>query len=289
MSKNSSNGKSRNEKFVKKIAVSDKFKTMMDKALPAARAVLEQRKKDLDIWEGSEQQEFYDIFGVKGEEQFVHKFKICTDLATGSIASNNGQEKTTVLKFMRQSVDRMIVIMDKLQVENRKLRIPREYEEVEVRKVYIYGNFVNRTYTSQFSAFVKKTDTCYRKPSQYGDYLEVNIGHNFENKELTGVDSMASTLCHEISHFERVEYKPNIEGEDDGTISETESDKELNKQKYIGSWGGVGTSDLPEDGKEHKGGGDSTYIDTRNEFRNNHSFKVFENSYNFECYFEIKI
>ncbi|WP_142465272.1 hypothetical protein [Klebsiella spallanzanii] len=277
---------------------------MMKKALPAAISVLEKRKKDLAIWGEYEQQEFYEIMGVKGDAIITHSFVVCDDLSKGHVRKD-AIEETTVIEFMRKSVDRMLVIMRKLQIGKREVWYARdEYEakaDVEIRKelpketadciVYKYGNFVNRTFMKNCSAYVRAVDTQYYKPSQYNNpnSIHINIGFNFTTKNLMGTNSKASTLCHEVSHFNRVEYQPNsIEDQKNSKKNNiTDEDRKLDEQLFPGAWGGVGTKDLPEDGKDHKEKNDPTYINTRNTLKKNHDIQVFLNAYNFELYFEI--
>lgn len=274
--KNSTTGTTRRGKNVKEVKITDKFKRMMDKALPAARLVLEKRKEDLEKWGAEEQKEFYNKFGISGDTPFTHRFEICTDLTRGTVLQGGATEQTTALAFMRQSVDRMIVIMNALYVGERKLRTQGENENFEPHEVYKYGSFVNKTYDSQFSASVLNTGTQYCAPSQYKDYLEVNIGNRFVNKALVGPDSMASILCHEVSHFNRLVYRP---------LSKDVTSDDM--QLYEGSWGGLGTQDLSGDNLDHKN--DSTYTQYADNLKYSHNVKVFNNAYNIERYFEVEI
>ena len=273
---NRSSGESQQGKYIKNITVSDKFKRMMDEALIATRVVLERRKNDLRIWGRAQQKEFTDKMGVKGDDIIIHKFIVCDVSRKKELTVE--EESTTVIEFMRKAVDRMIVIINELHVGERK-RVP-QYDEngrEKAEEVYKYVSFVNKTFTSDFSAYVLSSRTQVIKPSQYSEGLEINIGHNFTTKKLMGANSKVSTLCHEISHFNRVEnesYKKEeyVDGKD--------------QQKYRGSWGGVSTRDLPE-GKDHKH--DGGYEKYRDILKKQHSIDVLKNAYNFEMYFEIEV
>ena len=258
--------------------IKNDFTDMMRSALPGAIKVLKKRQDDLKKWGDTEQRDFLKIMGVSGNIYIDHTFYRC-DVYDEKTYSPPEVEKTTVVEFMRKAVDRILYIMEQLHVDNNPVEVSitdpcaKEISPVPDKKVRKYGNFVNRTYTSQYSAFVERDATWKCSPDQYKDKLEVNIGFNFCRKPLMGPDSKASTLCHEVSHFHRVENK-----------YATEEDK----AKSRGPWGGVGTDDLPNDA-DHKDekGPNNTYIKYRKELKDNHSLKVFENAYNFELYFEL--
>lgn len=93
-----------------------------------------------------------------------------------------------------------------------------------------------------------------------------------------GVESQVSTLCHEISHFYRVESKESTSGTDH------------DNSESRGPWGGAGTDDLPTGGdyKHEKGiSGENIYIEYRKKLKTQHSLDVFRNAYNFEQYFQL--
>lgn len=265
MSKKSTNGQTeKNDNNIKTTTVKNDFKIMMREALPAAREVLEQRRKDLskEGWNDDKQKEFYKIMGVEGNVKITHRYKVCNDEGR---QYKMEEDESTVIEFMRKSVDRMIVICDNLCVEDEGIPSP-QYDESgnPTNEVVLkYGNFVNKTYSGGYSAYVNSNLTWNKKPDEYKQNLEINIGHNFIGKKLFGDNSKASTLCHEISHFVRFGYIG-------------DGDK--------GRFGGVGTDDLPND-KDHKK--DGTYITYANKLVENHDLEVFQNAYNFERYFQI--
>ncbi len=250
---------------------------MMDEALPCALKVLKKRQHDLAKWGKGEQDEFYKIMGVRGDVLIEHTFYIC-DIDDENTYSPSAKDTTTVVDFMRKAVERMYIIMSNLHTGPQRVEVSPtdpcdpELGAVPDKRVYKYGNFVNRTYTSQYSAHVERTETWHCTPDQYKNKLEIHIGYNFCKKKLMGPDSKVSTLCHEVSHFHRVERKNAVW---------TSAQDKINSR---GPWGGVGTDDLPNNG-DHKD--DNTYIIYRNELRDAHSLKVFENAYNFELYFEL--
>jgi hypothetical protein len=264
MSKRSSKGESENKKqCIKEFKVTNKFKKMMEEVLPFVGKVLEQRKKDLSVsgWNDEKQEEFYKIMGLKGTEEMVHTYDVCDKNGGGRIKET---DKTSVIEFMRKSVDRLILIHSKLYVGEEGV-LSAQYDEVgnpTDEEVYKYGNFVNKTYTNEFSAYVISSATWNKDPKEYKENLEINIGQNFVCKPLMGVNSKVSTICHEISHFDRFGY-----------IGD----------KIKGQWGGVGTDDLPLG--DHKK--DGKYITYAAELLENHSLDVFKNAYNFERYFQI--
>ncbi|WP_330986214.1 MULTISPECIES: hypothetical protein [Enterobacterales] len=272
-----------NKKYGKTIKVTNDFVKMMDEAIPCALKVLKKRQHDLEKWGKKEQDKFYEIMGVRGDVFIEHEFNIC-DMENKNTYSSTGKETTTVVEFMRKAVDRMLTIMSSLHVDSNRIEVSPEdpcapeLGPVPDKKVYKYGNFVNRTYTSEYSAYVKRTATWHCSPDQYSEKLEIHIGHNFCTKKLMGQESKVSTLCHEISHFYRVEPKKTLLAD------------EQEKAKSRGEWGGVGTDDLPntDDYKHKKGtGGKNIYIEYREKLRSQHSVDVFRNAYNFELYFQL--
>lgn len=276
------------KKFAHKIMVTNDFVKMMQTALPCAVRVLEQRKKDLETWGEAEKKTFEDIMGVSGDVEIVDIYYICdfenyTEKNMKKIDSYvpYEEEKTTVHEFMKKAVDRMHKIMTELVVDSTPVEVEiidpctKELGPVPDKKVRKYGNFVNRTFTREYSAYVGRTETWKYTPEQYKEHLVINIGYNFTKKKLMGVDSMASALCHEVSHFYRVERKKASENE---------------KKESRGPWGGVGTDDLPSDQDyKHVTGtdGKNVYIEHREKLKAKKSLDVFKNAYNFELYFEL--
>lgn len=265
------------------IMITNDFVKMMRPAIADALKILKKRQSDLAKWDKSEQDEFRRIMGVDGDAYIDDVFYIC-NMEDEKTYSPTEVERTRVIEFMRKAVDRMYNIISVLHVDAKPVEVPqkdpctKELGSVPDKKVYKYGNFVNRTFTSQYSAFVERAATWKCTPEQYKDCLEINIGYNFCKKKPMGTDSKASTLCHEVSHFYRVEPK--------GKIWPSEDDK----IKSRGPWGGVGTGDLPDD-KDYKGvkgeSGNNVYIEYREKLKKNHDLKVFKNAYNFELYFEL--
>ena len=265
------------------IVITNDFVRMMNSALLDALKVLNKRKRDLAKWGEKEKDDFKDIMGVDGDAYIDDVFYIC-DMKNKNTYSPSEVETITVVEFMRKAVDRMYNIMSQLHVDANPVEVSLpdpcipELAPVPDKKVYKYGNFVNRTFTSQYSAFVERTATWTCSPEQYKDGLEIHIGYNFCKKNPMGADSRASTLCHEVSHFYRVEPK--------GATWASEEDK----IKSRGPWGGVGTDDLPndQDYKQSKGSsGGNIYIEYREKLKKNHDLGVFKNAYNFELYFEL--
>ena len=272
-----------NKKFGKKIMVTNKFVTMMTESLSCTLRVLKKRQKDLATWGEAEKAEFEQIMGVSGSKEIEHTYYIC-DMKNTDTYHRPAVEKTSVYEFMKKSVDRMYYIMTQLHVDSNPVVAPqidpcsKESGPVPDKKVYKYGNFVNRTFTSEYSAFVQRDATCIYPPDEYKEQLEINIGYNFYLKKTMGPDSKVSTLCHEISHFYRVESKDEIH------VSEE------NEKEYRGKWGGVGTDDLPNDGDyKHTTdeNGENKYIKYRKDLKKSCSLDVFKNAYNFELYFEL--
>ncbi len=269
--------------FGQTIMITNRFVEMMMIALPCALRVLKKRQQDLATWGEKEKKEFETIMGVSGDKEVEHTYYIC-DMENTNTYHRPETEKTTAHKFMQKAVDRMCYIMSQLHVDPNPVEVSevdpcsRELGPVPDKKVYKYGNFVNRTYTSEYSAFVERDATCKYPPDKYKEQLEINIGYNFHWKDMMGANSKASTLCHEISHFLRVERK------DEKWASESD------KKEARGAWGGVNTDDLPNDGDyKHKTGssGENIYIEFRKDLKESHSLDVFKNAYNFELYFQL--
>ncbi|VTP15510.1 hypothetical protein PUATCC27989T_03405 [Phytobacter ursingii] len=264
-SRGSSRGTSeKKENCVKEFVVSDNFKIMMEESLPAARAVLEKRKKDLNNW-GRHHEEFERIFGVSGNNEIEHFFTVYDTKSGNSVRES---ELTTVKEFMRKSIDRMIVICNSLYVDKQREIVVDVYGDKGNKNkeiLYACGSFINKTDDDEFSAFVLNDQTWRKTVEEYRSTLKINIGQRFICKKIMGRDSKASTLCHEISHFNRF-----------GFFSD----------EVKGSMGGVGTRDLPDD-KDYKG--TKVYISHANDLVKNHDINVFKSAYNFERYFEIVV
>ncbi|WP_000796675.1 hypothetical protein [Escherichia sp. TW15838] len=274
------------KEYGKKIIVTNQFVKMMDEALKGALKVLEKRKKDLATWGDKEKDEFSRIMGIDVKNNdtimFDHEYYRCDiENAAKEPLSPKKLDTTTVIEFMRKSVDRMHYIMSELHVDAVPVKVStispcsEEAEVVPDKTVYKYGNFVNRTYTSEYSAFVERNATFKYYPEEYKTSLEIHIGYGFKEKDVMGEDSRVSTLCHEVSHFYRVEH-----------INASEEDREKSK----GPWGGVGTDDLPND-KDYKHvtgeTGGNVYDEYKDKLKEEYSLDVFRNAYNFELYFEL--
>jgi len=246
---------------VKEAKVTNQFKKMMDEALEATKKVLEQRKKDLseEGWNDDKQAEFYNIFGIHGndiitvdskeEREKVRKIRANDKFAEDLPPMDPYIElraDITAYTYMREGVDRLLLLCNKISVE-----IPLDISQ------RIHGNFVNQTDINDGSANVSGDQTLGLNPELYKNVLKINIQQNFVCKTLMGVDSKVSTLCHEFSHFFRSQ-----------------------DSKY----GGLGTDDLPVSGGFSKS---KPYSVNASSLKKSGSQDVFKNSYNIEKYFEL--
>lgn len=223
--KKSSKAKTVNtEKCVEEFQVTDRFKKMMVKALKAVMIILKKRAEMLKVenWGDNEKQEFLEIFGIKYDtvitidsEEEKKKVKK-EDPETHRDPYIEKRENITAYQFMKEGVDRMIVICEHLKVKD-----PVNGNE------RIHGNFVNLTDDDQATANVPADQTLSLSLDLYETTLKINIFQHFVCKPLTGVESQVSSLCHELSHYYR-------SGEN-------------------GKYGGMGTDDMPTKGGFSRG------------------------------------
>lgn len=242
---------------VKETRVTNQFKKMMSEALDATKNILSQRRKDLSEqgWDSESQEEFQKIFGLTGNQVITidskaEKEKVReSDKDTEFDPYIEKREGVTAYQFMKESIERLINIVDKLSVE-----------DPDEKNILLHGNFVNYTDKSIASANVRADQTYLLNPIFYKSTLRVNIYQNFVCKPLTGKNSKVSTLCHEFSHF----YRDGAQGE----------------------YGGMGTDDMPTKGGYSN---TKPYVKNANEFRDEHNQYVFKNAYNIERYFELPL
>lgn len=106
---------------VKEVKVTNQFKKMMQETLDATRKVLFQRQVDLSVqgWNDEKQEEFQGIFGVKGTAVITidskeEKEKIKeADTETAFDPYIEKRTGITAYQFMKESVDRLILIAEK--------------------------------------------------------------------------------------------------------------------------------------------------------------------------------
>ncbi|BCG10576.1 hypothetical protein [Buttiauxella agrestis] len=240
---------------VKETKVTNQFKKMMDEALEATQKVLEQRQKDLSGkgWDADKQKEFFKIFGVEGHSIITidseeEKKKAMDADPSSPFDPYIEKRNITAHEFMQEGVDRLLFIFKKISTT---------IDEGNKDPILI-GNFFNKIDSDKGSASVTADQTSFLDPERYAEILRINIFQNFVCKPLMGVNSQASTLCHELSHF----YRSGENGRD----------------------GGMGTEDMPTKGGYSKLKNYPTFATELKESKNQY---VFKNSYNIERYFEI--
>ncbi|WP_457975966.1 hypothetical protein [Enterobacter sp. SA197] len=247
----------KSKKCVQEVKVTNQFKRMMTKALKATLMVLEKRRDDLseEKWGIEQQKDFFKIFGVR------HDVIITIDSEAEKERAKQRDRKSprdpyiekneniTAYLFMQKSVDRMIFICEKMNLENR-------VNSNDIRQ----GSFINKTDDSKASASVSADQTMGLHPDLYSKTLTVNIFQKFVCKPLTGQYSQVSTLCHELSHF----YRHGNNGE----------------------YGGMGTDDIPIDTKDKN---ETGYLLKANDLVKKNSQYVFKSAYNIERYFELNL
>lgn len=247
------------EECVKEFTVSDQFKKMMDEAFENTKAILQKRHDDLKEWGYSQEEEFFKIFGIEGKEPILIKYytpgqQIDPDDAEPTPRNTPSEIEVYAHDFMRDGVERLIDICDRIEVGSR------QYDKDS--GFYRYGNFLNETALNFGVARVSKGQTLNRLPDKYKENMRIEILHRFhEIKRITGCDSRVSTLCHELSHL--VIYKEN------GIF-----------------YGGMGTDDIIQKGV---GKTSDNYTKNARHLVQENSKQVFNNAYNIERYFEIKI
>lgn len=244
---------------VKEFVVSDKFKIMIDEAFENTKAILKQRCDDLKKWGYDQEHEFSTIFGIGGNELITMKYyspgqQIDPDDAKPTPQNTPSEIEVYAYDFMRDGVERLLSICNLIKVGDRA------YDENS--KFYRYGNFLNETALTLGAARISKGQTLNALPDKYKDRIHVEILHRFtEINKVTGLDSRVSTLCHELSHL--VIYKEN------GVY-----------------YGGMGTDDIIPKGIKKT---NDNYTKHAKNLLQKKSKHVFNNAYNIERYFEIKI
>lgn len=246
---------SRNKTIINQCKIND-FKVMIKEALDAMFRVLEQRKIDLEKWGEKEQDEFYMIFGSKGERI------IDMDMPVRGVSNIKSM---TAREVMQDCVRRLTFI-------NRQLTL-----DSFVNLIYDPDNPNAPTNsTVPRDPGTPKTFAAYVKPTQQTDY-KIYIGINFTGRvtdrnirtcnAVMGVDSRVATLCHEISHFEKNFVDPTLGGM--GTL-DYESD---------------GSRPLPnQDNSSYKG-----HLAGADKLVRSGDENVFNNAYNIERYFQIEV
>jgi len=148
------------------------FKIMVREALDAMGHVLEQRKKDLETWTPEKQEEFYKIFGSRGERI------IPVEISTRGVSQI---QNMTAREIMLDGIKRLGWIREQLQIDDcvNMIDSPKIFcakvssgQESDY-KVYIGINFTGRLKVNGFRSCMS----------------------------VMGEDSRTSTLFHEMSHF----------------------------------------------------------------------------------------
>ncbi|EDW1644269.1 hypothetical protein EK69_004580 [Salmonella enterica subsp. enterica] len=243
----------------KEFVVSDKFKKMIDEAFKKTKAILKQRRDDLNNWGYDQEHEFSTIFGIEGKELITMKYyspgqQIDPDDAKPTPQNTPSEIEVYAYDFMRDGVERLLGICNKIEVGDRMCDENSIY--------YRYGNFLNETALKLGAARIGKGQTLNALPDKYKERIHIEILHRFkEINRLTGLDSRVSTLCHELSHL--VIYKEN------GVY-----------------YGGMGTDDIIQKGVAET---NANYAKHAKYLVQKKSKQVFNNAYNIEKYFEIKI
>lgn len=261
---NNSNGSSTGtaedkKECLKEFVVSDKFKRMIDEAFKNTKAILKQRCDDLKHWGYDQEHEFFKIFGINGNEIITMKYyspgqQIDPDDAEPTPQNTPSEIDVYAYDFMLDGVERLLCICNKIEVGNRAC----DKDSI----FYRYGNFLNETALTLGAARISKGQTLNALPDKYKERIHIEILHRFkEINRVTGRNSRVSTLCHELSHL--VIYKEN------GVY-----------------YGGMGTDDIIPKGIRKT---NDNYTKHAVDLFQKKSKQVFNNAYNIERYFEIKI
>lgn len=245
----------KNKIIINQCKIND-FKAMMDEASNAMDRVLEQRVKDLDSWGRKEQEEFYTIFGSRGE-RLVH--------VNVPIKGVKNIVEMKALDVMKDCVRRLKAIKETLTLDS------------YINQIYDPDNPDAPTNsTLPHDPSLPKTFCAYVNGEQQDNY-QVKIGINFTGRisngvrscgKVMGIDSRVATLCHEISHFEK---------------------------KFLdASLGGVGAGDYDINGRRLARGERDVWSNAQHAagadlLVKNSDEKVFDNAYNLERYFQIKV
>lgn len=259
-SKKSTEGQTSSEdKNLQEAIVSDQFKKIIDEAFGKTKSILKKRYDNLTKEWDSYKDEFSSVFGIDGEDIILVSYytpgqQIDPDYVPRTPRNTPSKMEITAHQFMIDGVKRLMDICERLYIDNREYDRAWRFDR--------YGSFINETALTLGAARVGKGQTLNALPSQYKERIHIEILHRFiEITRVTGRDSRVSTLCHELSHL--VIYKEN------GIY-----------------YGGMGTDDILPKGVSRTNGNYTNYADT---LREKKSKQVFNNAYNIEKYFEIKI
>jgi hypothetical protein len=232
------------------------FNAMIEETLKAMEEVLNQREKDLNEWTEDKQKEFYTIFGSKGE---------CVVNVNIPIRGMRNIVKMQARDVMKDCVRRLKLIKGELNQDSFiNLIFDPDNPDAPTNSKIPRDPKSPRT----FCAFVNQ---------EQQDNYKINIGINFTGRisdgmrtcsAVTGVSSRVATLCHEMSHFEK---------------------------KFSDSFlGGMGTVDYDVNGRkplpsEKDKWSYKEHLDGAKILVNKGDENVFDNSYNIEQYFEVKL
>ncbi|EDW1644215.1 hypothetical protein ACVUCS_004534 [Salmonella enterica subsp. enterica] len=263
MSNNNGSSQSLTQKIdecVSKHKVTDQFISTMRTAFAATKQVLKTRKKNLEAWTNDDQNDFEEIFGLKGKTSIIIDYYTPGQRVDGEGKIIPSHKETTAYEFIKSGVDRMIFICDSLNVG------PRQNKNNQI----ICGNFANLTVAGPKGAAripplqtthidLKHNDYKNNSPEntlrlEYQKRITVDILQRFIHQDITGEDSQASTLCHELSHLLLI----------------------WDGERY---YGGLSSNDL----------GEGNEVANARDLRDKLDPKVFKNAYNIEKYFEIVI
>lgn len=239
--------------------VTDQFEKMIDEAFEKTKIILQTRYDDLVGGWDKHKDEFFLIFGIDGKDTILVPYytsgqQIDPDDAEPTPRNTPSKMEITAHQFMIDGIKRLIGICERLKVGERKYDNNWGFD--------LYGNFVNETKLKKGAARVANGQTLNTLPDKYCERIHIEILHRFcEMKRITGEDSRVSALCHELSHL--VIYKENGD-----------------------YYGGMGTDDLLPLGSNTRR---KDYTDHADMLRKKKSKRVFNNAYNIERYFQIKI
>lgn len=246
---------SKNKTIINQCKIND-FKVMIKETLDAIGKVLDQRNLDLKTWGEKEQDEFYMIFGSKGERI------LDIDMPIRGVSDIY---KITAREVMQDCIRRLTWIKNQLTLDS------------FVNLIYDPDNPSDSTNsTLSRAAGTPKTFAAFVKPSQQTDF-KVYIGINFTGRindrnvrtcgAVMGIDSRVATLCHELSHFEKNFVDPTS--------------------------GGMGTLDYESDGSKPLPNQDNSsyegHLAGADKLVRSGDKNVFNNAYNIERYFQIEV
>lgn len=230
---------------------------MMKEASEAMDRVLAQREKDLKTWGYNEQEEFFKIFGSKGE-RLVH--------INMPIKGKENIVEMAAIDVIKDCIRRFRSIKKTLTQESYLNKI---YDPDNPNASTNYSFPIEYKGPKVFCAFVN--------PEQQEDY-KINIGINFTGRKdssgtrtcekVMGIGSRVATLCHEISHFEKKYSNNNL--------------------------GGMGTGDYDENGQKPLPTAPDNlnylqHLSIADDFVLRGDEKAFDHAYNIERYFQIVV